>query len=133
MKPDKRTKAKIIEDEHKFRVRATITIILLSFFLVLILTAKFSPPPCTVVKEIVVPENFCLYTYAHLRNTTSTVEYFWIEYKENMYGPTAETQPTTSLDQLTTDARNLYLNQKITLDQYHCLLAGIKGHELKGK
>ena len=30
-KPDKRTKAEIIDDEHKFRVRATITIILLLF------------------------------------------------------------------------------------------------------
>lgn len=129
-KPDKRTKAEIIDDEHKFRVRATITIILLLFLFLATLTAKIIPPPCIIHETNIIrpTENFCNYVYAHIKLSG---ESYRIEYRINQEGATQYTLYTDSLDQLTTDVRNLYLNDQITIDQYQCLFAGIKGHELK--
>lgn len=133
IRPIKETKQDLRDSRKKWRRTSIVAIILLIFLPGLILTAKLVPPPCTEVKEIVITENFCLYTYAHLRNTTGSTEYFWAEYRENIDGPTGQTEATTSLNQVAMDVNSLYLNNKITRDQKHCLFAGIKGHEIKGK
>lgn len=129
MKPDKRTKAQIIDDEHKFRVRATIAIILLIFLFGAVLTAKVTPPAPINEITIVRPEhNFCNYVFAHIKLSG---EVYRIEYRINQDGNMQYTTYTPFLDTLTTDVRTLYDNEQIDIDQYHCLLAGIKGHEMK--
>lgn len=129
MKPDKRSKADILKSEAKWRKYGVITITLLLFLFLATLTMKVNPPACTNVTEIIRPEhNFCNYVYAHIKVSGDV---YRIEYKINQEGAVQHTEYTPSLDVLTTHVRSLYLNEQIDIDQYHCLLAGIKGHELK--
>ena len=130
MKPTKETKQEIRERFHKFKVKATITIILLLFLFLATFTAKVVPPPCVVHETniIEVPDNFCNYVHAHIKLSGDS---YRIEYRVNQDGAIQYSYYTDSLDQLSLMARNLYLDEQIDLDQYHCLLAGIKGHELR--
>ena len=118
------------EYEKKVNILITVIIILL-IFLGLAITAKQTP--AIIVEEITVlkpPDKFCTYIYAQIKLSGDN---YRIEYKINEEGTMQHTTYTKSLDQLTTDVRTLYLDELITMNQYHCLLAGIKGHEMKAK
>jgi hypothetical protein len=108
-----------------------IVIIILLIFLGAAITAQVTPPAPIIERKIIRPEsNFCNYVSAHIKLSGDN---YRIEYRILQDGATQYTEYTKSLDQLTLDARSIYNSEQIDIDQYHCLLAGIKGHELKSK
>lgn len=118
------------EYEKKINILISVIIILL-IFLGLAITAKITPPAPIIETTVIRPEhNYCNYIKAYIKLSGDN---YRIEYKVNQDGATQYTTYTTSLDQLTTDVRTIYTSELIDIDQYLCLLGGIKGHEMRAK